>query len=232
MKELKYLDDKQAQNIAIMLKTLKTDPNEFSRWLIECNTTKLTSVILEQLEKNLPEDKILLKYQELKENIDELDNSEKFLVVISQIKGLRKRIRNLIFKEKFNEMFAELKTDLAAGSQVCTNLKTNDKFKKLLEVLLLIGNFMNSGSSNLEATIGFDMRYLPKFYGTKANDNRRTLLHLVAQIVVDKHPMIADFYKDFDPFIDTACKSMIAMLISIINFYNIIINCFPKSIQA
>lgn len=68
--------------LAILLKSLKADANEIYKWLLECNLEKLTLNSLEQLEKFLPEDKILLKYQELKENIDELDNSEKFLVIV------------------------------------------------------------------------------------------------------------------------------------------------------
>lgn len=91
MKELRLIDDKQAQNLSILLRSLKAEPNEISRWLVECNTDKLTVVVLEQLEKFLPEDKTLVKYQELKENIDELDNSEKFLVVVS-FRGFFKRV--------------------------------------------------------------------------------------------------------------------------------------------
>lgn len=113
----------------------------------------------------------------------------------------------MIFKAKFGEVSHELKAELAAGTQVCADLRANEKFQKLLEILLLVGNFMNSGSSNLEASIGFDMRYLPKFYTTKANDNKRTLLHLVAQIVTEKNPLIANFFDDFGSFMDTACKS-------------------------
>lgn len=45
---------------------------------------KLSPTSLEQLEKFLPEDRIISKYQELKENIDELDNSEQFLVIVSK----------------------------------------------------------------------------------------------------------------------------------------------------
>ena len=43
---------------------------------------KLSVSCLEQLEKYLPDDKTLGQYQELKENIDELDNSEQFLVIV------------------------------------------------------------------------------------------------------------------------------------------------------
>jgi diaphanous 2 len=52
--------------------------------------------------------------------------------------------------------------DLVAGTQACIDVRNSDKFQKLLEVLLLIGNFLNSGSSNLEGTFGFDMKFLPK----------------------------------------------------------------------
>lgn len=83
MKELKYLDEKQAQNISILIKSLKSEPSEIYRWLVDCNMEKLSPASLEQLEKFLPEDKIISKYQELKENIDELDNSEQFLVIVS-----------------------------------------------------------------------------------------------------------------------------------------------------
>lgn len=68
----------------------------------------------------------------------------------------------MIFQAKFEEMNQELKKDLAAGTQVCVDLKANEKFQKLLEILLLVGNFMNSGSASLEASLGFDLKYLPK----------------------------------------------------------------------
>ena len=205
-KELKFIDEKLAQNISILIRSLKADPNEIYKWLVDCNLERLNLDSLVQLEKFLPDDKLLGQYQELKENIDELDPSEKFLVVISKLKGLRKRLRNLIFKIKFADQQEELKLDLAAGTQASKDVKNSEKFQKLLEVLLFVGNFMNSGSSNLEGSIGFDMKFLPKFYGTKANDNRRTLLHLVVQIISDKHQQIFNFSKDFDDFLDHASR--------------------------
>ncbi len=176
------------------MKSLKAHPNEIYKWLIECNMDKLNQTYLEQLEKYLPEDKILAQYQELKENIDDLDSSEQFLVVvssfyfplyftqasflnskttywwktkISKIKGLRKRLKSLIFKCKFPEQQEEIKINLVAGTQACLDVKSSEKFQKLLEILLFVGNFMNSGSSNLEGSFGFDMKYLPKVTRSK-----------------------------------------------------------------
>jgi hypothetical protein len=52
--------------------------------------------------------------------------------------------------------------ELVAGTQACIDVKNSDKFKKVLEILLLVGNFLNSGSANLEGVHGFDMKFLPK----------------------------------------------------------------------
>lgn len=71
-----------------MLKSLKADSNEIYNWLIECNMDKLNLNILEQFDKSLPDDKILGQYQELKENIDELDSSEQFLVIVNYLNNL------------------------------------------------------------------------------------------------------------------------------------------------
>lgn len=78
---------------------------------------------------------------------------------ISQLKGLRKRIKSLIFKSKFSDQFKEIKDDLAAGIESCEDVKKSEKFQKLLEVFLLVGNFLNSGSNSLEGSIGFDMKF-------------------------------------------------------------------------
>ena len=67
---------------AILLKSMKAEQDEIYRWLIECNMEKLNLDLLIQFDKSLPDDKILNQYQELKENIDELDTSEQFLVTV------------------------------------------------------------------------------------------------------------------------------------------------------
>lgn len=55
---------------------------------------KLTLNSLEQFDKALPEDNVLGQYQQLKENIEELDPCEQFLVVVSRLGlGLVRRRR-------------------------------------------------------------------------------------------------------------------------------------------
>ena len=51
-------------------------------------------------------------------------------------------------------------------------VRRSHKFGKILELILLMGNIMNTGSRN-EQSVGFDISYLPKLSNTKDRDNKR-----------------------------------------------------------
>ena len=50
-----------------------------------------------------------------------------------------------------------------AATAACEEVKQSGRFKKVLELVLLIGNNMNAGSKK-EQTIGFEMSFLNKVY--------------------------------------------------------------------
>ena len=106
---------------------------------------------------------------------------------------------NLIFQYKLPEQLKEINVYINAGIKACNSIKNSVKFQKMLEIFLLVGNIMNSGSSNLEGSFGFAIRFLPKFYCTKAKDSHRTLLHLVTKIIEEKHTYIMNFTEDISP---------------------------------
>ena len=108
-KTLKFIDEKQAQNLSILLKSLKVEATEISNWLLHCNMEKLTESCLEQLDKSLPEDKVIQEYGSLTNCLSELEACEQFLVELSKIKGLRKRIQSLIFRHKFSDQLESAK---------------------------------------------------------------------------------------------------------------------------
>ena len=47
------------------------------------------------------------------------------------------------------------------ATAACREVKTSPKFSKFLELVLLMGNYMNAGSRN-EGSMGFEMNYLTK----------------------------------------------------------------------
>ncbi len=51
--------------------------------------------------------------------------------------------------------------DIVAGTAALEEVKQSGKFARLLELILLMGNYMNSGSRNAQS-IGFEIGYLTK----------------------------------------------------------------------
>lgn len=51
--------------------------------------------------------------------------------------------------------------DIVAGTAACEEVKASKKFAQILELILLVGNYMNSGSKNGQA-FGFEINFLPK----------------------------------------------------------------------
>ena len=74
-------------------------------------------------------------------------------------------------------------------------MKRSKKFARLLELVLLIGNIMNTGSRN-EQSVGFDISYLPKLSNTKERDNKTTLLHFLVETIEMGYPDLINFYEE------------------------------------
>jgi len=71
----------------------------------------------------------------------------------------------------------------------------SDKFKKLLEFVLAVGNYLNGGTARGQA-YGFKLEALKKLRDTKTADNQSTLLHYLVQLVDSKNPEVSNFPKD------------------------------------
>ena len=67
------------------------------------------------------------------------------------------------------------------------------KVLQILELILLFGNILNTGSRN-EQSVGFDISYLPKFGGTKDRNNKGTLMTFLVEIIETSHPELSNFY--------------------------------------
>lgn len=62
---------------------------------------------------------------------------------------------------RYEELVQDVKPDIVAGTAACEEVKGSKKFAKILELILLLGNYMNSGSKNAQA-FGFEINFLTK----------------------------------------------------------------------
>lgn len=107
---------------------------------------------------------------------------------MSEVKRLLPRLKSLSFKHRYTEMvndtkpvsllkklyssnlicFCFLFKDIVAATAACEEVKKSKKFAKLLELILLLGNYMNTGSKNAQA-FGFEMSFLTKVSDLRLN---------------------------------------------------------------
>ncbi|XP_078323555.1 protein diaphanous homolog 2-like isoform X6 [Crassostrea virginica] len=191
-KELKVLDPKSAQNLSILLGSIKVPFSEIKRRILEVDEENLNTAIIEQLIRYMPEPEQMKQIASLKDQYQELAEPEQFAVEMSNIKRIHPRLKSMLFKMSFPEMVQDIKPDLVAAKEALEEIKTSSKFAKILELVLLMGNILNAGSRNAQS-IGFDISFLPKLQNTKASDGKSTLVHYLARVVEEKHPELLQF---------------------------------------
>lgn len=162
-KELRVLDPKAAQNLSILLGgALKhISYEELRKCILRCDTTVLTENLLQSLIQYIPAPDQLKKLEEFEKDYDNLAEAEQFAISISGIKRLVPRLKSLMFMLRYPELVQDCKPDIVSATAACDEVKKSKKFAKILELILLIGNIMNTGSRNAQS-LGFDISYLPK----------------------------------------------------------------------
>lgn len=80
---------------------------------------------------------------------------------MSSVKHLRPRLNSILFKLQFEEQVNNLRPDIMAVNAACDEVKKSKPFSRLLELILLMGNFMNAGSRNAQS-FGFNLSSLCK----------------------------------------------------------------------
>uniref|UniRef100_A0A803V0B7 Protein diaphanous homolog 2 n=1 Tax=Ficedula albicollis TaxID=59894 RepID=A0A803V0B7_FICAL len=192
IKELRVLDGKSAQNLSIFLGSFRLPYEEIKNIILEVDEEKLSESLVQNLVKNLPEQKELNALAELKDEYNDLAEPEQFGVVMSSVKMLRARLNGILFRLMFEEHVNNIKPDIMAVTLACEELKKSESFSKLLELVLFLGNYMNSGSRNAQS-LGFNISFLCKIRDTKSSDQKTTLLHFLAEICEENYRDILKF---------------------------------------
>uniref|UniRef100_A0A8C9CKI2 Diaphanous related formin 3 n=1 Tax=Phocoena sinus TaxID=42100 RepID=A0A8C9CKI2_PHOSS len=210
IKELKFLDSKVAQNLSIFLSSFRVPYEEIKMMILEVDESQLGESMIQNLMKHLPDQEQLNSLSQFKSDYNNLCEPEQFAVVMSNVKRLRPRLSAILFKLQFEEQVNNIKPDIMAVSTACEEIKKSRSFSKLLELVLLMGNYMNAGSRNAQ-TFGFNLSSLCKLKDTKSADQKTTLLHFLVQICEENYPDILNFVNDLE-HLDKASKVSVETL--------------------
>ncbi|XP_068448322.1 protein diaphanous homolog 2 isoform X2 [Clinocottus analis] len=203
-KELRILDSKTAQNLSIFLGSFRLPYEEIRDIVLQVDEDRLSESLIQNLIKNLPEQKELNALAELKGEYEELVESEQFGIVMSSVKLLRPRLNGILFKLTFEEQVNNIRPDIMNVTFACEEVKKSESLSQLLELVLLVGNYMNAGSRNAQ-TFGFNINFLCKLRDTKSISQKTTLLHFLAEKCEESHQEILRFPDELE-HVESASK--------------------------
>lgn len=103
---------------------------------------------------------------------------------MSSVKLLRPRLNGILFKLTFEEQVNNIRPDIMNVTFACEEVKKSEGFTKLLELVLLIGNYMNAGSRNAQ-TFGFNVSFLCKVTTPRHQTERGINAHISMIVLKD-----------------------------------------------
>lgn len=198
------LEANRSKNLAITLRKANKSTEEICKAIQTFDLKVLPIDFVECLTRFLPteaEGKLLRQYERERRPLEDLADEDRFMLHFSKIERLTQRMSIITFIGNFNDNVQLLTPQLNAIIAASASVKSSQKLKKMLEIILALGNYMNS--SKRGAVYGFKLQSLDLLLDTKSTDRKLTLLHYIALVVKEKYPEISAFWNELH-FIDKA----------------------------
>ncbi|KAI3365015.1 hypothetical protein L3Q82_000951 [Scortum barcoo] len=208
--KVSLMEPNRAKNLAITLRKEGMAASDICCAIETYNQRALSLDFLELLERFIPNEyemKLIHNYECEGRPLDELSEEDRFMVRFSKIPRLSQRISTLTFMGNFPESVQLIQPQLNALIAASMSIKSSSKLKKILEIILAFGNYMNS--SKRGAAYGFRLQSLDLLLDTKSTDRKQTLLHFIVSIIQEKYPNVQSFYSELH-FLDKAALDFCA----------------------
>ncbi|XP_027763662.1 formin-like protein 3 isoform X4 [Empidonax traillii] len=191
------LEANRAKNLAITLRKAGRGADEICRAIHTFDLATLPVDFVECLMRFLPteaEAKALRQYERERKPLEELADEDRFMLQFSKVERLPQRMAIMAFLGNFADNIQMLTPQLNAIIAASASVKSSQKLKHMLEIILALGNYMNS--SKRGAVYGFKLQSLDLLLDTKSTDRKMTLLHFIALTVREKYPELATFWQE------------------------------------
>uniref|UniRef100_A0A8C6GB70 Formin-like 3 n=1 Tax=Mus spicilegus TaxID=10103 RepID=A0A8C6GB70_MUSSI len=191
------LEANRAKNLAITLRKAGRSAEEICRAIHTFDLQTLPVDFVECLMRFLPteaEVKLLRQYERERQPLEELAAEDRFMLLFSKVERLTQRMAGMAFLGNFQDNLQMLTPQLNAIIAASASVKSSQKLKQMLEIILALGNYMNS--SKRGAVYGFKLQSLDLLLDTKSTDRKMTLLHFIALTVKEKYPELANFWQE------------------------------------
>ncbi|XP_023256990.1 formin-like protein 2 [Seriola lalandi dorsalis] len=214
--KVSLLDSNRAKNLAITLRKVGKTPEEICKAIQIFDLRTLPVDFVECLMRFQPtenEIKILRQFEKERKPLESLTDEDRFMMQFSKIERLMQKMTIMAFIGNFCESIQMLTPQLHAVIAASVSIKSSQKLKKILEIILALGNYMNS--SKRGAVYGFKLQSLDLLLDTKSTDRKITLLHYIANVVKEKYSQVSLFYNELHYVEKAAAVSLENVLLDV-----------------
>ncbi|ELU45562.1 RhoA GTPase effector DIA/Diaphanous [Rhizoctonia solani AG-1 IA] len=214
------LDITRANNVGkgpIMLKTLKLSPTAIREAILTVDDERLSAEDLVMISKQLPTTEEANRIQDFGD-VGKLAEADRYFSEILRIPRLQERLSCMIYRRRLELDIIEAQPDLSILHDAAVELCTSDKLRRLLQVVLAVGNALNKATFRGGAS-GFKLKSLMKLKETKtakADSECPTLLHYIARVLLRSEPSTILFVEQA-PHLESAARISIQTVMSGVN---------------
>ncbi|XP_072307711.1 formin-like protein 2 [Eucyclogobius newberryi] len=212
--KVSLLEANRAKNLAITLRKAAQSADAICRAIQTFDLRSVRVDFVECLMRFLPtegEVKVLRQYERDRKPLENLSHEDRFMLQFSRLDRLNQKMSIMTFMGNFSDNVLMLTPQLHAMIAASVSIKSSQKLKKILEIILALGNYMNS--SKRGAVYGFKLQSLDLLLETKSTDRTQTLLHYISNVVQEKYPTVAPFYNELH-YVDKAAAVSLENVLS------------------
>ncbi|KAH6573697.1 hypothetical protein BASA62_002797 [Batrachochytrium salamandrivorans] len=191
---IKVLDGKRAQNLMISIASFKNISMESVKCAVQSfDETILTEDRITRCIEAIPtdEEEKLLRCVISEPNLRPV---EKFVTQFMKIYRCRPRLEIMLIKAHISEQYNSLKLGMMKTLEAFRSITRSNGLPKLLNVILGIGNFLNSQTN--QQISGFRIAFLEKMLEIKAVNGGLTALQLIVKLAKKSIPDILQVTQD------------------------------------
>ncbi|XP_063233866.1 uncharacterized protein LOC134537410 [Bacillus rossius redtenbacheri] len=227
--EIVLLDGKRSLNVNIFLKQFRSCNEDIIQLIREGAHDDIGAEKLRGLLKILPEVDELEMLRAFDGDRSKLGNAERFLQQLIQVPNYKLRIESMLLQEEFAANMGYLEPSISAMIMAGEDLMTNKHLQEVLYMIVVAGNFLNSGGYAGNAA-GIKLSSLQKLTDIRANKPGMNLIHYVALQAEKKRKDLLQF-PDEMPALEEATKTTVEQLQNEINTLDSRIKKIKKQIE-
>ncbi|XP_037031571.1 formin-like protein [Bradysia coprophila] len=200
------LEHTRLRNIAISRRKLDMPMDQVIKAINNLDLKQLSLENVEILQKMVPTEQEIKAFKEYiaeKKDCNLLTEEDKFMLQLTKVERISSKLSIMNYMGNFFDSLHLISPQIYAIINASSSVKSSQKFKDVLEVVLAFGNYLNS--SKRGPAYGFKLQSLDTLLDTKSTDKRMCLLHYIVGTIRQKFPELLTFDTELF-FIDKAAQ--------------------------